>query len=172
MIIIVELPRWLSGKSLPASAGDIRDAGWSLGQEDPLVEGIATCSSIQMVNQGDLDWEGWSLGWEDLLEEGMATHSSILAWRIPWTEEPGGLQSVGSPRVRHDWATTYGTTQHQRSCLGTLVDREAWQARVHRAPKDRTQLSDWTRMLILEYLQDSNMKRTKTQLCFWKLLLG
>ena len=39
------------------------------------------------------------LGQEDLLEEGMATHSSILAWRIPWTEEPGGLQSIGSHRV-------------------------------------------------------------------------
>ena len=38
----------------------------------------------------------WSLGWEDSLEVGMATHSSILAWRIPWTEEPGGLQSMGS----------------------------------------------------------------------------
>ena len=43
-----------------------------------------------------------SLGWEDPLEEGMATHSSILAWRIPWTEEPGGLQSIGSQRVRHN----------------------------------------------------------------------
>ena len=39
---------------------------------------------------------------EDSLEEGMATHSSILAWRIPWTEEPGGLQSMGSQRVGHD----------------------------------------------------------------------
>ena len=45
-----------------------------------------------------------SLSWEDPLEEGMATHSSILAWRIPWTEEPGGLQSMGSQRVRHDWS--------------------------------------------------------------------
>ena len=52
-------------KNPPASAGDARDAGSTLGQEDPL-------------------------------EEGMATHSSILAWRIPWTEEPGGLQSMGS----------------------------------------------------------------------------
>ena len=43
-----------------------------------------------------------SLGWEDPLEEEMATHSSILAWKIPWTEEPGGLQSMGSHRVRHD----------------------------------------------------------------------
>ena len=43
-----------------------------------------------------------SLGQEDLLEEEMATHCSILAWRIPWTEEPSGLQSIGLPRVRHD----------------------------------------------------------------------
>ena len=42
-----------------------------------------------------------SLCWEDPLEEAMATHSSILAWRIPWTEEPGGLQSMGSQRVGH-----------------------------------------------------------------------
>ena len=48
--------------------------------------------------------ETWvqSLGWEDPLEKEMATHSRILAWRIPWTEEPGGLQSTGSQRVRHD----------------------------------------------------------------------
>ena len=43
-----------------------------------------------------------SLGWEDPLEEGMAIHSRILAWRIPWTEEPDGLQSMGWQRVRHD----------------------------------------------------------------------
>ena len=43
-----------------------------------------------------------SLGWKDPLEKGMATHSSILAWRIPWTEEPGGLQSTGLQRVGHD----------------------------------------------------------------------
>ena len=43
-----------------------------------------------------------SLGWEDPLEKEMATHASTLAWRIPWTEEPGGLQSMGSHRVRHD----------------------------------------------------------------------
>ena len=47
----------------------------------------------------------WSLSWEDSLEKGMATHSSILAWRIPWTEEPGGLGSMGSRRVGHNWAT-------------------------------------------------------------------
>ena len=43
-----------------------------------------------------------SLGWEDPLEEGMATHPSFLAWSIPWTEEPGGLESIGSQRVGHD----------------------------------------------------------------------
>ena len=49
-------------------------------------------------------WETWvrSLGWKDPLEKEMAPHSSILAWRIPWTEEPGRLQSMGSQRVGHD----------------------------------------------------------------------
>ena len=48
--------------------------------------------------------ETWarSLGWEDPLEKGMATHSSIFAWRTPWTEEPGGIQSMGLQRVGHD----------------------------------------------------------------------
>ena len=52
-----------------------------------------------------------SLGWEDPLEEAMETHSSILAWRIPWTEEPGGLQSMGSQRVGHNCATTTSTSK-------------------------------------------------------------
>ena len=47
-----------------------------------------------------------SLGQEDPLEKEMATHSSTLAWRIPWREDPGGLQSMGSQRVRHDWAAS------------------------------------------------------------------
>ena len=46
------------------------------------------------------------LGWKDPLDEGTATHSSITAWRIPWTEEPGGLQFIGSQKVGHDWAHT------------------------------------------------------------------
>ena len=53
-----------------------------------------------LVNTGDIRDSGLILGWEDLLEEGVATHSSILAWRIPWTEEHGGLQSIGWQRVR------------------------------------------------------------------------
>ena len=46
-----------------------------------------------------------SLRWEDSLEKGMATHSSILAWRIPWTEEPGWLESIGSQRAKHSCVT-------------------------------------------------------------------
>ena len=57
-----------------------------------------------------------SLGGEDPPEKEMAAHSSILAWRIPWTEEPGGLQSTGSQRVRHDWATN---TYSLLTALGT-----------------------------------------------------
>ena len=57
-----------------------------------------------MVKRLPTMWETWvqSLGQEDPLEKEMVTHSSILAWRIPWTEEPGGLQPMGSQRVRHD----------------------------------------------------------------------
>ena len=58
----------------------------------------------QMVKNPPATWESWawSLGLEDPLEEEMATHSNILAWRIPWTEEPGRLQSMGLQRVRHN----------------------------------------------------------------------
>ena len=61
----------------------------------------------QMVKRLPTMRETWiqSLGWEDLLEKEMATHSSILAWKIPWMEDPVRLQSMGSQRVRHDWAT-------------------------------------------------------------------
>ena len=54
------------------------------------------------ANAGDTGVWVQSLGWEDPLEESMATHSSIFSWRILWTEEPGGLQSMGSQRVGHD----------------------------------------------------------------------
>ena len=63
--------------------------------------------------------ETWvqSLGQEDLLEKEMATYSSILAWNIPWTKEPGGLQSVGLQRVGHD----LGTKQQQQQLQGSLI---------------------------------------------------
>ena len=62
------------------------------------------------------------LGWEDPLEEDMATHSSILAWRIPWTEEPGGLQPMGFQRAGHDLATehTHRVICHVWLCMDAV----------------------------------------------------
>ena len=56
----------------------------------------------QPANQGAIRHAGSLLGQVDPLQEGMVTHSSILAWRIPWTEEPSGLQSIGLQRIEHD----------------------------------------------------------------------
>ena len=65
---------------------------------------LGTSLVAQMVKNPPLMWGTWvqSLDWEDPLEKGMATHSSILAWGIPWTEEPGWLQYMGSQRVGHN----------------------------------------------------------------------
>ena len=62
----------------------------------------------QMVKRLSTMWETWvrSLDWEDPLEKAVAPHSSTIAWKIPWTEEPGRLQSMESLRVGHDWATS------------------------------------------------------------------
>ena len=80
----------------------------------------------------------------------MATHSSTLAWKISCTEKPGWLQSMGSQRVRHDWATSldYFTSYFitgegngkplQYSCLENPIDRGAWRAMVHRAAESDT----------------------------------
>ena len=64
----------------------------------------------QIIKNLPVMWETWvrSLGWENPLEKGMATHSSILAWRIPQTEVPGGLQPMGLQRVGHDWLLLSG----------------------------------------------------------------
>ena len=73
-------------------------SGWHSGK-------VFWASSVaQMVKNPPAMWETWvlSLGWKDPLEKGRATHSSILAWKIPWTEEPGRLQSMELQRVRHN----------------------------------------------------------------------
>ena len=83
----------------------------------------------QTIKNPPVLWENqvWSLGWEDPLEKGTATHSGILAWRIPWTEEPGRLQSWGSQRVGHAWATKEQQNSNTVTDLG-LVRRLASQA--------------------------------------------
>ena len=75
------------------------------------VDGVPQVSLVVKnlpANPGD----PWSLSQEDPLEEGTATHSSFLAWRIPWTEEPGRLQSMGLQRVRYDWSNLACTHTH------------------------------------------------------------
>ena len=90
------------------------------------------------------------LGGENRLEKEMATHSSTLAWKIPWTEEPGRLQSMRSLRVGHDWATSFDFSLScigegngnplQYSCLENPRDRGAWWAAVSGVAQSRTQL--------------------------------
>ena len=83
-----------------------RDTSFPASFHVPLLPKQASLLA-QMVKNLSAVQEMWvqSLGWEDPLEKGMATHSSILAWRIPWTEELGGLQSTEFQRVWHDWVT-------------------------------------------------------------------
>ena len=68
---------------------------------EELLRGSLVAQMIKTLPSMQETWD-LSLGWEGPLEKGMATHSSILAWRIPWTEEPAGQQSLGSKRVGHD----------------------------------------------------------------------
>ena len=108
MYVYMGFPGSSAGKKSACNAGDPgsipgseRFPGEGLGY--PLQYSWAFLVA-QMVKNLSAMWEAWiqSLGQKDLLEKKMATYSSILAWRIPWTEEPGRLQSVGSQRVRHN----------------------------------------------------------------------
>ena len=86
-------------------------------------------------------------------EKAMAPHSSALAWKIPWMEEPGGLQSMGSPRVGHNWATSLSRTEGgngnplECSCLENPRDGRAWWAAVYGVAQSRTRLSHWTELI-------------------------
>ena len=75
--------------------------GYSQWSASPIAQWVKSRPAMQ----GTQETQVWSLGQEDPLEKEMVTHSNMLAWRIPWTEEHGGLQSLGSQRVRHNWAT-------------------------------------------------------------------
>ena len=76
-------------------SSEVLSSQWSFTTTNPGAQTVKNPPKIQ-------ETQVQSLGWEDPLEKGMVTHSSILSWRIPQTEEPGGLQSVESQRVRHD----------------------------------------------------------------------
>ena len=99
-----------SASVLPMNIQDQFPLGWTgwILQYKGLSRDFSNTTMAQRLKHLPAMWETWvrSLGWEDPLEKEMATHSRILAWWIPWTEEPGGLQSVGSQRVGHDWATS------------------------------------------------------------------
>ena len=111
-IALKDFPGGSDGKASAYSAGDpgsIRGSGRSPGEGNgnPL-QYSWTSLVAQTIKCLPTMWEirVRSLGREDLLEKEMATHSSTLAWKIPWTEEPGRLQSMGSQKVGHDWATS------------------------------------------------------------------
>ena len=84
--------------------------------------GGASGKKILLPMQEMQETQVQSLGWEDSLEKGTAPHSSILACKAPWTEEPRGLQAMGSQRVRHDWVTEH--TYTQRLLLADLLTLE------------------------------------------------
>ena len=99
-----------------------------------------------------------SLGREDPLEMEMATHSSILAWRIPWTDEPGGLQAVGSWRVGHDWATSL-YIKHQRHAIKQRIDKlNFFENKIFCSKEDinymrmKWQATDWVKKIAKIYL--------------------
>ena len=109
---VLGFPDSSSGKESTCNAGDPglilglgRSAGEGIGY--PLQYCWASLVAHLIENPFFTSFDPWvqSLGWDHSLEKEKATHSSILAWRIPWTEEPGSLQSIGSQRVRHDRAT-------------------------------------------------------------------
>ena len=128
--MLLELPRWLSGKEFTCQYRVHRFNPWSrkisqvaeqlnlcVTTIEPVTPEPRSCNYLTVLPSPHVarrvkhlppmwDTRVQSLGREDPLEKAMAPHSSILAWKIPWTEEPGRLQSMGSLRVGHDWATS------------------------------------------------------------------
>ena len=106
---LLRVPWTLKGLSRRSNQSILKEISPGCSLEGLMLKLKLRASPVaQMVKRLPAIWETqvWSLGWEDLLEKEIATHSSIPAWRIPGTEEPGRLQSMGSQRVGHDWATS------------------------------------------------------------------
>ena len=106
-----------------------------------------------------------SLGWEDALEKEMATQSSSFAWKMQWTEEPGGLQSMGLQRIGHDWA--HNGTPLQSSCLENPMDGGVWWVAVHGVTKSQTWLSDFTFTFHFHALEEE--MATHSSVLAWKI---
>ena len=133
--LVAQPPGGSAGKESACNAGDpslIPGSGRSPGEgiRYPLQYYWASLVA-QTVRNPPAMWETWvrSVGWEDPLEKGIATHFSILAWRIPWAEKPGGLQSMESQRVRHDWVTftfTFYVHPQWQGERRTLFPQHSW----------------------------------------------
>ena len=142
----------------------------------PLLDGIVTQSEHILVIIAFTSF-GKVAGTS---EKAMAPHSSTLAWRIPWTEEPGGPQSLGSLQVRHDWATSLSlfTFMHWRrkwqplqcSCLENPRDGGAWWAAVYGVTQSRTRLKWLSSSSSSKYLVANIRWNRKLFLKLWKLL--
>ena len=93
------LRRQVRWSGIPNSLRIFHSLLWSTQSTSLVAQMVKSLTTMQ-------ETQDRSLGWEDPLEKEMATHSSTLAWKIPWMEEYGRLQSMGSQRVRHDWVTS------------------------------------------------------------------
>ena len=117
---------WRTGKPgmLPSAEVERTGHGWVTEQQQhcPQASRVAQWWGIRLAMHEPQETQDRSLGREDPLEEEVATYSSILAWETPGTEEPGGLQSVGLQRVRHDWASlSLGTVARPCSFLTVFL---------------------------------------------------
>ena len=114
--------------------------GWHHQSNGGVFANSGSSLVAQMVKSLPTVWETQvqSLGQEDPLEKEMATHSSILAWKIPWTEEPGKLQSTGLQRVRHDWTTSPEQILEDGEEQGGMACCSPW------GSQSQTLLSNWT----------------------------
>ena len=95
-------------KRLSSSSSRVCLTEWSKSERKNLYQASLVAQRIKRLPAMQ-ETRVWSLGWEDPLEKEMAIHFNILAWRIPWREEPGELQSTGSQRVGHDWVTSHSS---------------------------------------------------------------
>ena len=139
------------------------DCHWKPTHQKPLQGACKGTSQSSwrdyLCENGVQETRVWSLGWEDPLEDGMATHSSILAWRIQWTEEPGGLQSTGSQKAGHDWVTN---THAHNIVVTSLFSDDFWNSPYHIAVRKVT-TDIFHRNL---YLSGFKVNPLKSNLCY------